>query len=42
MLIWSFMTKEARIYNGEDSLFHKCYWEDWTAICKVLYHIKQT
>ena len=27
------MTKEARIYNGEDGLFNKQYWENWTATC---------
>ena len=28
------MTKEARIYTGEKTVFHKWCWENWTASCK--------
>lgn len=28
------MTKEVRIYKGEDSLFNMWFWENWTATYK--------
>ena len=34
MHLWSPMTKEARIYNGEKAFFNNWCWENWTATCK--------
>ena len=27
-------TKEAKIYNEEDNLFKKWFWENWSTMCK--------
>ena len=29
-----YLTKEAEIYSGEDNLFNKWFWENWSTICK--------
>ena len=29
-----FLTKEARIYNGEKTIFNKWCWENWSTSCK--------
>ena len=36
--LWSIIlwTKEAKIYNGEKSIFSKWCWESWTATCKSI------
>ena len=28
------LTKEARIYNGEKTIFNKWCWENWSTTCK--------
>ena len=28
------LTKEARIYNGERTIFNKWFWENWSTTCK--------
>ena len=28
------LTKEARIYNREKTIFNKWYWENWSTTCK--------
>ena len=31
-----FLTKEAKIYYGAKSLFHKWCWENWTVMHKIM------
>ena len=28
------MTKEAKLYNGEKTVFNGWFWDNWTATCK--------
>ena len=32
------LTKEAKIYNGENSLFNKWFWENWSTTYKRMKH----
>ena len=38
------LTKEAKIYNGEKTVFSKWYWENWATMCKgmILEHFLTT